>query len=200
MRDRGSPDDVVEVEIVEVDDLTGAPHGRTDEALDEAALHPARRPVLRWLGIAVIAGLALAVVMVNVAEARRDAARREALAEVPWVMPPMDGPLEETWRAPGDWVLTETDGMIVTQSSATDLAVRGVDIASGEVLWERRDENEYCTPILDEAVSGEILAFTVSRPEMLMCVPFDAPGRDGTPPAEGASIPVTFVDLDTGAA
>jgi outer membrane protein assembly factor BamB len=203
MRHRGSPDDaVVEVEIVEVtahDDLTGALPEGTDEAPDEAALHPTLRRVLRWLGIAVIAGLALAVVTVNVAEARRDAARREAFADLPWVMSPMDGPLEEVWRAPGDWVLAETDEMIVAGSSTTDMALRGIDTATGEVVWERRDANEQCSPILDPVSQGTTIRYSPSRPEMLMCVPYDAFGSDGTPPAEGASVPVAFVDLDTGA-
>jgi outer membrane protein assembly factor BamB len=199
MRHRGSPDDVVEVEIVEVNDLTGALQAPTDEVPDDESLHPTRRRVLRWLGIAVIAGLALAVVTVNVAEARRDAARREAFADLPWVMSPMDGPLEEVWRVPGDWVLAETDGMIVTQSSATSTVVRGIDTATGDVLWERPNPDGYCNPILDEAASGPVVSLTPSRPEMLMCIPFAAYGSGDVLPSDGTTFTVVFLDLATGA-
>lgn len=201
MRRLRSPDAVVGVEMVEMVEATepdDAPPDRTARSAD-AARRPARRRALRRLGIAVIAVLVLAAVVVNVADARRDAARREALADLGWVMPAMDGPLDEVWRAPGGSILTQADGVVVTRSDDSDTTLRAVETATGTVLWERENANEECWPVLDEAGQGPIPRLAVSRPEMLMCIPFDAFGSDGTPPAEGASIPVAFVDLGTGA-
>ncbi|GEN79861.1 outer membrane protein assembly factor BamB family protein [Actinotalea fermentans] len=200
MRRPGRPDARVGVEMVEVTDAGGVPAERTAPAgPDGAAPHSARRRVLRRLGIALVAALLLGAVAVGVADARRDAARREALADLGWVMPAMTGPPKEAWRAPGGAVLTQTDGTVVTQSDGADLTLRAVATATGQVLWERPDTNEQCSPVLDEATQGASAPSAVGRPQMLMCLAYDAPGSDGTPPAEAASVPIAFVDLETGA-
>ncbi len=200
MRRRRAPDTVVGVEMVEVTDADGAPSTpAATPTPDDAAPHPPRRRRLRRLGIAVIATLALTGVTVGVVDARRDAARREAFADLGWVMPAMTGPPEEVWRARGGAVLAQGDGMVVTQSDAPDLTVRAIGTATGRVLWERPNMNEQCSPVLDQGTQGTIARFAVSRPQLLMCIAYDAPGSDGTPPAEAASAPLVFVDLETGA-
>lgn len=200
MRRLRAPDAVVGVEMVEVTDAEGAPSTRAAASgPEDAALHPARRRALRRLGIAVIAVLALAGVAVNVVDARRDAARRQAFADLGWVMPAMTGPPEEVWRAPGGSVLTQVDGAVVTQSDSPDLTVRAVETATGRVLWERPNTNEECNAVLRGATQGLTARSAGGRPPMLMCIAFDAPGSDGTPPAEAASVPLAFVDLETGA-
>src|SRR5665648_529629 len=137
MRRSRASDDAVEVEIVEVDDPAGLDHGAPADAPDAAALRDrARRRVLRWVGLGVIAALATAVVVVNVAEARQEAARRAALAQIPWLMPRIDGPLQEAWRAPGTALVAETSDLIVTQASDSGGALVAVDESSGEVAWE----------------------------------------------------------------
>ncbi len=199
MRRPGPPDARVGVEMVEVTDADGAPADPAATAgPDDASPHPGRRS-LRRLGIAVIAVLALAAVTVTVLETRRDAARREAFTDLGWVMPAMPGPPQEVWRAQGGAVLAQVDGTVVTQSAGPDLTVRAVETATGRVLWERTDTNEECNTVLDGSGRGPAARPADGRPPVLMCIAFDAPGSDGTPPAEAASAPFTFVDLETGA-
>lgn len=199
MRRHRAPDAVVGVEMVEVTDADGAPSPvEAPPVPEDAEPDPTRRRALRRLGIAVVAVLALTGATVTIADARRDAARREAFADLGWVMPAMTGPPAEVWRAPGGAVLAQVDGAVVTQSDGPDLTVRAVETATGRVLWERPNANEDCSPVLDEATQGAITRFVVSRPQLLMCIAYDAPGSDGTPPAEAASAPLTFVDLRTG--
>lgn len=199
MRRPGSPDTLVGVELVEVTDPDALPADTATAAPDDPALDPRRRRVRRWTGIGVVAALVVAGVTVAVADARRNAARREVFDDLGWVMPAMDGPLEEVWRAPGGAVLAQTDRMVVTRSDGLDRTMRAVDTATGQVLWEREDANEECWPVLDGLTQITVARYVASRPEMLMCVSLDAVGSDGTPPAEGASAPVAFLDLETGA-
>src|SRR5665648_590861 len=80
MRRRGASDDAVEVEMVEVDDLTGV-DGAGPPLVPEADArdsdpHARRARVLRWVGAGVLAALATGAVVVNVQAACGDPAAR----------------------------------------------------------------------------------------------------------------------------
>jgi outer membrane protein assembly factor BamB len=93
---------------------------------------PARgRRALPWVAGAAVVGF---VVGANLVEAGRDAARVEALAEVPGVLASLAEPVEEQWRAEGSWILTEVGGVLVVEGGAGS-GVRGIDSVTGAERW-----------------------------------------------------------------
>src|SRR5665647_2637149 len=188
MRRRGASDDAVEVEMVEVDDLTGvdgAGPPLVPAADAQASDRRARRArVLRWVGLGVIAALATGVVVVNVQVAREAAARQAALADLAWVLPHMDGPLEEVGRAPGGWVVAETSEVLVTSPNTGEGGLYGVDVRTGEVVWERpgSELDASCYGVVDySGRQDDPVGFVPPEPDLLMCVPWVAYGQDARP-------------------
>jgi len=204
MRRHGASDDVVEVEMVEVDDLTGVdgagPPLVPDADAHDSDRHARRRRVLRWVGGAVLAVLATGVVVVNVHAAREAAARHAALADLPWVLPRMDGALEEVWRAPGAWVVAETSEVLVTSPSTGQGRLYGVDTRTGETLWERpgSQPDADCSGVVDySGWEADPLGFVPPEPGLLMCLPMDGYGQDALPTPDFA-VEIVFLDVATG--
>lgn len=130
----------VEVELVEDDadpDGSTAPLG-ADDGDRAAAGAPHRGSRARWIGVGVVVALVAVVVGVNVAQARDDAARRAAWAELDWMAPSLAEPLRELWRVPATGIMLQTDGILVLHdlAYAGPPAIRAVDARSGEELWE----------------------------------------------------------------
>src|SRR5665648_80315 len=208
MRRRGASDDAVEVEMVEVDDLTGV-DGAGPPLVPEADArdsdpHARRARVLRWVGAGVLAALATGVVVVNVQVAREAAARQAALADLPWVLPHMDGPLEEVWRAPEGWVVAETSEVLVTSPNTGEGSLYGVDVRTGEVVWERpgSEQDTNCSGVVDySGWEDDPVGFVPPEPDLLMCVPWDAYGQDPLPTPDFAveiAVEIVFLDVATG--
>src|SRR5665647_644112 len=208
MRRRGASDDAVEVEMVEVDDLTGVdgagPPLVPDADAQDSDRHARRARVLRWVGLGVIAALATGVVVVNVQVAREAAARQAALADLPWVLPHMDGPLEEVWRAPGGWVVAETSEVLVTSPNTGEGGLYGVDVRTGEVVWERpgSELDASCYGVVDySGRQDDPVGFVPPEPDLLMCVPGDAYGQDARPTPDVVveiAVEIVFLDVATG--
>src|SRR5665648_988136 len=209
MRRRGASDDAVEVEMVEVDDLTGV-DGAGPPLVPEADArdsdpHARRARVLRWVGAGVLAALATGVVVVNVQAAREAAARQAALADLPWVLPHMDGPLEEAWRTPGGWVIAETTEVLVTSPNTGEGGPRAVDVRTGEAVWERpgSEQDTNCSGVVDySGRQDDPVGFVPPEPDLLMCVPWDAYGQDARPTPDFAveiAVEIVFLDVATGA-
>lgn len=198
-RDPHAPGDPVLVELVESDDAgarswPGAretPGGPTNPDATDATDAPRRRG-LWWTGAAVLAVLALVVMVTNVVEARREAERRAAFAELTWVLPALDGPLEEVWRAPGLLVVEATSDVIVVQDVAGGM--RGVDAVTGAEVWA-----------LDFAVSGYCSAVSswwsyATEPEeagdpVLLC---QSPSEVGADTGGWQSVELRTIDARTG--
>jgi len=204
MRRRGASDDAVEVEMVEVDDLTGVdgagPPLVPEVDARDSDRHARRRRVLRWVGGGVLAALATGAVVVNVQAAREAAARQAALADLPWVLPRMDGSLEEVWRAPGGWVVAETSAVLVTSPSTGEGGLYGVDTRTGETLWERpgSEQDTNCSGVVDySGWEDDPVGFVPPEPDLLMCVPWDAYGQDALPTPDFA-VEIVFLDVATG--
>ena len=204
MRRRGASDDAVEVEIVEVDDLTGVdgagPARVPDADAQDSDRHARRRRVLRWVGAGVLAALATGAVVVNIQAAREAAARQAALADLPWVLPHMDGPLEEAWRTPGGWVVAETSEVLVTSPNTGEGSLYGVDVRTGEVVWERpgSQQNTNCFGVVDySGWQDDPVGFVPAEPDLLMCSPMDAYGQDPLPTPDFA-VEIVFLDVATG--
>ena len=204
MRRRGASDDAVEVEMVEVDDLTGVdgagPPLVPDADAHDGDRHARRRRVLRWVGGGVLAALATGVVVVNVQAAREAAARQAALAGLPWVLPHMDGPLEEAWRTPGGWVVAETSEVLVTSPNTGEGGLYGVNARTGETVWERpgSEQDTNCSGVVDySGWEDDPVGFVPPEPDLLMCVPWDAYGQDPLPTPDFA-VEIVFLDVATG--
>src|SRR5665648_1064813 len=184
MRRRGASDDAVEVEMVEVDDLTGV-DGAGPPLVPEADArdsdpHARRARVLRWVGAGVLAALATGVVVVNVQAAREAAARQAALADLPWVLPHMDGPLEEAWRTPGGWVIAETTEVLVTSPNTGEGGPRAVDVRTGEAVWERpgSELDASCYGVVDySGRQDDRVGSAPPDPDARMCGPREAQGQ-----------------------
>lgn len=185
MRRRGPGDGVVQVELVEADadlDVGGTDGGGGD------AREAVRARRLRWVGLAVVAILVGAIVPARAIEARQDAARRVALAELGWVLPHIEGQLEEVWRSSG-WTVAQTDELIVVQGP-TEAAVRALDVATGSVLWER---DGACSPVDVYASAHQDRYLTV---DTLVCLPHGAYFQG--PRESEIAFKVVAVDVATG--
>ena len=174
----GPADHSVEVEIVEVRDPADA---RRDP--DDAAPRRARRHA-GWLGATVLAVLGLVVVVTNVREAREESARLDGLS-VTGVLSPLDGPVAEVWRVPGGHLLANSPDAIVLVDLPGDSGLRGIDPATGSLLWHRPiAPDETCL-----AVGGAGDQGGPETPVLVVC----GPVLDGDDPAAG---PVRIGALD----
>lgn len=190
--------------MVEVDDLTGVdgagPPLVPEVDARDSDRHARRRRVLRWVGGGVLAALATGAVVVNIQAAREAAARQAALADLPWVLPHMDGPLEEAWRTPGGWVVAETSEVLVTSPNTGEGSLYGVDVRTGEVVWERpgSEQDTNCSGVVDySGWEDDPVGFVPPEPDLLMCVPWDAYGQDALPTPDFA-VEIVFLDVATG--
>src|SRR5665647_3501478 len=204
MHRRGASDDAVEVEMVEVDDLAdvdgAGPPLVPDADAQDGDRHARRARVLRWVGGGVLAALATGVVVVNVQVAREAAARQAALAELPWVLPRMDGPLEEAWRAPGNALVAQTSDLIVTQASSAGGALVAVDESSGEVAWEYpAQDDESCSVVGEDGAGADVSVdgLTAADAQMILCGTWDWFAAPGLPDA-GLAWTVRGLDVQTG--
>lgn len=142
----------------------GAPRGRT------AGPGARRRRALGWAAAAATVGF---VVGANVVAERREAVRLAALADVPGVLAPLDGPLTEQWRADASWLLVELADVLVV-GSRDGAGVRGIDPTTGAETWRFGSTSDgeplYCTvgssgrgTSEDPGTSGPLLCVEGSR-------------------------------------
>lgn len=192
MRRAKEPENVVHVELLEADDDDATAPGDHDR--------PGRRRDLWWVGVGVLAALVLAGVAANVAEARQEAARRAALAQIPWLMPRIDGPLQEAWRAPGNALVAQTSDLIITQASYDGGALVAVDESSGEVAWEYpAQDDESCSVVGKDGAGADVSVdgLTAADAQMILCGTWDWFAQPGLPDA-GLAWTVRGLDVQTG--
>ncbi|TQL02170.1 PQQ-binding-like beta-propeller repeat protein [Cellulomonas sp. SLBN-39] len=142
----------VEVELVEddADGGPGAPGPRPDgeparatarragAAVGSAARGLRRRFRPWWLVPPLVLALALGAAQ-HVTDAR-ERERLAALAHVPGVLPPLDGPLAPVWTSSPDgdaWPFAVTDEAVLVEryALAGPTSVDALDVATGELLW-----------------------------------------------------------------
>ncbi|MBO1752517.1 PQQ-binding-like beta-propeller repeat protein [Actinotalea sp. BY-33] len=188
MRRRDPGGGVVQVELVEADadhEVNGVGDGGGGDTRETGR---ARR--LRRVGLAVI--LVGTIVTAMVVDARQNAARRVELAELGWVLPPVEGPLEEVWRSAGGWTLAHTDELFVLAGS--EGGVRALDPATGAEAWthDGAGANSTCSALLDyrEARVEQLTA------DIVYCYPIDV--YQERTPAEGVAVPIDFIEVATG--
>lgn len=87
----------------------------------------------------VVAGLTLVVVASTVVTDRRESARLAALADVPGILAPIDGPVSELWRTDGQpyTSLAEFAGGLLTTDYRPNgrIDVVALDKLTGKVVW-----------------------------------------------------------------
>ena len=98
---------------------------------------PRLRRVRRWWPVG--AALALVVAAAAVVADRRDVAHLAALADVPGILAPLDGPVTELWRSDGARYsdLTEVGGRLLGVRDRPDgsVDITALDPRTGTVLW-----------------------------------------------------------------
>lgn len=212
---RGGDDDTVPVDLVEVDspdallpevEVAGERRGGRGLA---APTGRRRRRILVGLSAAVVLGLAGAGVASNVLEDRRADARWDALAARGLPLVDLASPVQEAWRldfagypmaVAGDVVVVQAWDPVGSRSPW-----RGIDLATGEVLWERADLGSgWCTQWnpawseeepTDVATARSLLGSPPAPPTLLVCS--DA-SFDGELPAPGSTATVRVVEIVTG--
>lgn len=216
---RRRDDDLVDVELVEHDDVDRGPVDERWAAVASdgpapgagALLHPgsgraARAGRGRRHAAAVLATLGLVAFAVgaNVLEARREAARLAALADVPGMLRPLDGPVEVLWEVDGMYRGDLGELLLV----AGPRGLQGVDAVTGEPRWTRAagvagGAEEYCMPI-GRAAAEMYAAFgwrgpvadaeaLADQPLLLACMTYSmAYAEDGA----GVFGPVTISVID----
>lgn len=198
--------DLVDVELVEVDETSdaarspGGPPPPDDAAPVDEAPPPgtAHRGLLRWVGVAVVVLLAVTLVGVNVLDARREAARRALLADLPWVLQPLSGPPDEVWRVPGGEILGGTADVLLVADPVGLEGLRALDPVTGEIVWHRETggQRESCVPPFE--VRSRELGAEVALPRVVACIPWANYMESNRPPAPGTTTTVTLLDPDTG--
>lgn len=93
----------------------------------------------------VVAGAVVGVVVATFVgvgvfqDARREAARQEALARSPELLAPIDGPLDELWRVDDGGLVAEAAGLMILGTSGPPDGtgtVQAVEPFTGDVVWQ----------------------------------------------------------------
>lgn len=195
MHRRGWADSLVEVELWEAADSPGPEAPDAPDAPDVTDDRDRRRArTLRWVGLAVAAGLVVTMVSMTAIDARRDAARAADLAELAWVLPPLEPPLTEVWRSPGGWTVAQTADVMVV--GGHERGTRALDLTSGEVLWTYGGTGSEvdCAALLDYR---EVRIDESSDAEFVYCA--SIVGYEVGTPTPEVAVPVDFVEIATGA-
>jgi outer membrane protein assembly factor BamB len=144
----------VEVEVELVAEVGPEPSGPGEDSRPaagvvaaEATVRPSRWARRRWWLASGALALALVLVVPSVVSGARERSHLAALAGIPGLIAPVDGPVGELWSTgdlglTGGYVNGPTDmhvvgGVLVSTfwSAADGLAIRGVDVGTGHDVW-----------------------------------------------------------------
>lgn len=142
--------DVVDVELVEhVEHVPGVRAAEHPDGVAPSAAPGAPVPARRRRAWAVVVVGLLLVVGTNVVQARQEAARRAALADLPGILSPLPRAPVELWSRAG-WSSGSSQGVLLVTSPGG--SVHGVDPASGTDRWSRvapaRGSTQWCTDLV----------------------------------------------------
>ena len=182
VRRRGASADVVPVEMLDGDDVSGdgdawvVPPNRTDDRVRG-------RRGFTVVGIAILLALGVTVAVVNLAEGRHATALRVALADAPGFLSPLGDGLTRLWSIPDARPLVAVGDLILLEHGGLE----AVDATSGEVRWSR--------PMPRAGLNDCLAADLADAPDVFMCVgpAIAAVGRGH------ASVIARVLDASTGA-
>ena len=182
VRRRGASADVVPVEMLDGDDVSGdgdawvVPPNRTDDRVRG-------RRGFTVVGIAILLVLGVIVAVLNVAEARQATALRAALADAHGFLSPLGDGLTSLWSIPDARPLVAVGDLILLENGGLE----AVDATSGEVRWSR--------PMPRAGLNDCLAADLADAPDVFMCVgpAIAAVGRGH------ASVIARVLDASTGA-
>ncbi len=217
---RGSDDDTVSVDLIEVDTpealgVVGDGPGGPLDAEPTPGAGPEPRPRGRGriaVSAAVVLALAGAGVVLGILDDHRADARRDALAARGLPLVDLGSPVTEEWRLEyGGYPVAVSGDVLVVEAWDPALGSRnpwrGIDLVTGEVLWERPDVSDgWCTawnPAWPEDTADvgtfQTLVGSTGTPlppaTLLACT--DA-GFGGQVPAPGVASTVRLIDIATG--
>lgn len=136
-------DDVVEVALDE-----GPGHGPEGGGGDPWQARRRRRG-LAVVGLVAVVALGAASAVLTAQDERRERARREALAGVAGLLPPLEAGLGELWHV-ADGVPFAVGNDVVILEAAGEL--RGLDLRTGDRVWTRPvGTDETCVALSDDA-------------------------------------------------
>jgi outer membrane protein assembly factor BamB len=194
---RKADDDPVVVEIVDVRDPVGAGRARSRAGRgwdDAAADEVTGRSSLTWVGVGVLFALAVAVAVVNLADARRETERLSALGDTPGVLRTLDHPLVEVWRADGGQVFAASAEVVVLRDITGQESLSAIDTVTGELRWTRTlTRGEACVPVGSDGSDG-----AGPTPALVACSRLADPDEVAAGVVTGAARLVAL-DIGTGA-
>lgn len=217
---RGGDDDTVPVDLIEVDspdallpdgDVAGEPVGASPVP-DAGTGRRRRRRMQIAVSAAVVLALAGTGVAMSVLDERRAQARWDALAARGLPLVDLGSPLEEAWRLDfGGYPMTVAGDLLLMQAwepTAMSSPWRAIDLATGELVWERTDlDAGWCTqwnPAWSQLESADVVTMrsvlgvsgaSAAPPTLLICA--DA-GFGGQVPEPGSTATVRVIEIATG--
>lgn len=148
------------------------------------------------VGLVAVAAVGVTSVVMTAQDDRRERDRREALADVPGILPRLDGPPEAAWSVDDVW-LAALGRDVVVLSRFRDGNLTGVGLRTGEERWTRPvTDGETCTTLsADSAPAGP--ALDLAPVELFACYPFFAT-VEGNRVVVGDPASVAVLDVATG--
>lgn len=141
--------------------MPGGEEGSIEVALEDASGEgPAdgdprqarrRRRGLVAVGLVVVAAVGVTSAVMTAQDGRRERDRREALADVPGLLPHLDGPPEELWHV-ADGLPFAVGREVVVLESADAGDLRALDLRGGHEVWSRPvAADESCVALSDDS-------------------------------------------------
>lgn len=186
----GAAGDAVEVELDE------GPGDRPASGTGEPRRARRRRLWFVAAGLAVVAAVVVTSAVMTADDQRRERDRREALAGVQGLLPPLDGRLEEAWSVDGAQV-DAVGREVVVLLTPRDWRLTGVDLRTGEQVWTRPTaDDETCRTLSAQSAPGRP-ALDAAPVELVACYRFFAT-VEGNRVVVGEPTSVTLLDATTG--
>lgn len=156
-----------------------------------------RRRRLVGVGLVVVAAVGVTSAVMTAQDDRRERDRREALADVPGILPRLDGSLHEAWSVDDAWFDAVGRDVVVVSALLGDGHMTGVDLRTGEEVWTRPIVgDETCTTLSGDSAPAQPTV-DLAPVDLLACYRFFATA-EGNRVVVGDPASVAVLDVTTG--